>query len=765
MILEKQKEASVIEEGSSQESIGMSLDLDSAQVLMQMLSKNLYSDAIGSTIRECASNALDSHRRAGTTDPIIVSLKINSQSNWEFSVEDFGIGLDADDVRSIISKYGKSTKRDSANELGMMGLGFKAPLAYSSSFYFVCRKDGMERKYMMYEGEDVNTIDMLYEKPTKERNGVKVIVPLKFGDRHSFQLKIREQLAYFESVFFDCGDLVNNDFQIVRHEHFQWSPLSNDSYLHICLDNVYYSLEFSKLGIDRINFPIALRFGLSDGIFPTPNRESIRYTKEAKDAIMEKIKLVADYFVEKYNESVTESEDVYAVIEFLRNEERFIRPLSGTGGGWKVNELKKYTTKKFAKPKLKGIELLDMARITHMKDYILEEWVSKFYLNKGKLYSKSKRAGDITYYDLQRYKFYKYTDKLSELKKDWIRTTLKSGAMLVKKEKRFKLGAYKQTGNGDMTLFRNLLLLDGYPRNQWRQIIEEFYKIVDMFTSKWEDLDKLEVPIEFINSRKKQKSTAVVSPNAKSPKKRKMSGEIIGKEAVDLERYYSGRSCKFVSKIISLSEAHKLGLTVIYGSQDDEPKMHKLYQAIPRMGASKPPAKLMLFSKRELAILQNVKLHNWVEISKFMEGKHILFRRVVGAHLISNLRSRFTDTFNKDNLLGHVSKPLYDDVDALCRYYSDNSGSGDSEFLDEMVKTAETTRIYDWSIHHTYLKVKAFLEKHRFIEAMLDKMYTWDTKGGMMSVLRDMFRYKRIRMDIEHYNTVFKVKEEEQTEE
>jgi HSP90 family molecular chaperone len=36
-------------------------------------------------------------------------------------VEDFGIGLDADDVRNIISKYGKSTKRNSNTELGMMG--------------------------------------------------------------------------------------------------------------------------------------------------------------------------------------------------------------------------------------------------------------------------------------------------------------------------------------------------------------------------------------------------------------------------------------------------------------------------------------------------------------------------------------------------------------------------------------------------------------------------------------------------------------------
>jgi HSP90 family molecular chaperone len=123
MILEKQTDALVYENGEPEESIGMSLDLDSAQILMQMLSKNLYSDAIGSTIRECASNALDSHRRIGKGDtPIIVGLTATDQGGFEFSVEDFGIGLDADDVKNIISKYGKSTKRNSATELGMMGL-------------------------------------------------------------------------------------------------------------------------------------------------------------------------------------------------------------------------------------------------------------------------------------------------------------------------------------------------------------------------------------------------------------------------------------------------------------------------------------------------------------------------------------------------------------------------------------------------------------------------------------------------------------------
>lgn len=53
MILQQQKETEVYTSGEENESIAMSLDMDSAQMLMQMLSKNLYSDEIGSTVREC----------------------------------------------------------------------------------------------------------------------------------------------------------------------------------------------------------------------------------------------------------------------------------------------------------------------------------------------------------------------------------------------------------------------------------------------------------------------------------------------------------------------------------------------------------------------------------------------------------------------------------------------------------------------------------------------------------------------------------------
>jgi sensor histidine kinase regulating citrate/malate metabolism len=121
MILENKTDTLILEEGEVQESTNMEIDADSHIFLMRMLSK-FYSDGPGSLIREVSSNALDSHRACNVTDPIIVSFDKNKEGNYEFSVQDFGCGLDDSDVENIIKKYGKSTKRQSANQLGAFGL-------------------------------------------------------------------------------------------------------------------------------------------------------------------------------------------------------------------------------------------------------------------------------------------------------------------------------------------------------------------------------------------------------------------------------------------------------------------------------------------------------------------------------------------------------------------------------------------------------------------------------------------------------------------
>lgn len=53
MIEQKQSGAVILQDGENiQDTIKMSLDLDSVNNIMQILSKNLYSDSIGSSIRE-----------------------------------------------------------------------------------------------------------------------------------------------------------------------------------------------------------------------------------------------------------------------------------------------------------------------------------------------------------------------------------------------------------------------------------------------------------------------------------------------------------------------------------------------------------------------------------------------------------------------------------------------------------------------------------------------------------------------------------------
>jgi len=744
MILEKQKEAMVHQEGETQESIGMSLDLESAQVLMQMLSKNLYSDAIGSTVRECASNALDSHRRAGVDKPIVVSLKANKDNSYEFSVEDFGIGLDADDVKNIISKYGKSTKRNSTTELGMMGLGFKAPLAYTSSFYFICRKDGIERKYMMYEGEDVNTIDLLYEAPTNQPNGVKVIVPVKYGDKWQFENKIKEQLAYFESVYFDVPG-ISNSFVIARHEFFQFSELASDSSMHICLDNVYYPLDFSKLGIDRIELPVALRFSLTDGIFPTPNRESIRYTQEAKTIIINRLKEAADYFIQKYNESVSDTLDVRAAIAFYKQKSRNIRMGKGV---WNVHPLAKYATTKIVEPSIKGVKYISIERLAIIQDYILGEYEARYLVNSASCRDAKRYYGSsVGVTSLRETTYFYTTDRLSGLKKDYTKELAKGShndGIILRKAKSFPLF----TNGTDYNCYYRILSLKDHPKSEWRDRIKELQHIIQSLTASFINLDDLEVPISFIDGRKKKLISAGKS-GVSGPKRLKLKGEMVCKQAEHLERWVDDKNCKWVSKIYDMSKFHQNKFILVYGKQEDAEKMDKWFKPSRKMGVE-----LAILSDRETKLVEKVQLHNLMSFSKFMEGKTKPFQRIATACLIDQIYDEYRNVFQNIEVLETVSKDLFDKIKRLIKYRSDNFRDINDEFRSIIIEHARSINQFDTTIVNDCLELKALCVKLPFINAMMGSIHRYGRTNDtqMVQAFVDLFKYHGHRIDWKNYN-------------
>jgi hypothetical protein len=768
MILEKQTEANIVEQGTTQESIGMSLDLDSAQILMQMLSKNLYSDDIGSTVRECASNALDSHRRAGVHMPIIVGFKPAASGNYEFTVEDFGVGLDADDVKNIISKYGKSTKRDSATELGMMGLGFKAPLAYSSSFYFVCRKNGMERKYMMYEGEDVNTIDLLYEEPTAESNGVKIIIPVKYQDSYQFRRKIKEQLCYFESVYFDVPEdaSITNGFVIARHEHFQFSELADDSYLHVCLDNVYYPLDFGKLGIDSIRFPIALRFSLSDGIYPTPNREALRYTKEAKDIILEKLKTVANYYVDKYNTQVESGTDVKSIINYIESTSRYVS--LGNGKRQDISQFQKYATTQFIAPKLEGLELFDIAHLhATTNTYWLGEYATQFELRSDRIYATDKsycwsfRPNRIAE---DKVDVYVYTGKLSQVKKDYVKSLYPSysakNVVLVKHAYPKVLG--KKGRVSDLN-YRHILSLDKYPKSEWRTRIKDYQHVVALLTEGFIDLDAINIPEAFIESRKKAKAAIAVTTTTSS-KRLKVKGEIVGKKGIALMRYVENRSCKFDSQLYKLEDLESAKHLKVYTNHADYLKLDSLYAI-----KSKQKIEVITFSERELKIVNSLDIHNIMSFDKFMEGNNAPFKRIVTAYLIHKFIRKYESVFNKREIVGFISTNLSDRMKVLMDYRSKNYGSGtyptstEEELYKAMLAVAEENNLFDMNVYPELLQLQELFDKLPFLNPLCRSIGYFNAEDPMVNVVTDLFKYHRQKVDLKHYNV--KLNEEVLTEE
>ena len=761
MILEKQTEAHILQEGETQETVKMSLDLDSAQVLMQMLSKNLYSDSIGSTIRECASNALDSHRRAGCDEPVIVSFKRNNQANtYEFAVEDFGIGLDADDVRNIISKYGKSTKRNSNTELGMMGLGFKAPLAYSSSFYFVARKDFMERKYMMYEGEDTNSIDLLYEKPTAEPNGVKVIVPVDYSDRYQFHNKIKEQLAYFDNVYFDVEPMgsynVPNDFTIHRAEHFQYSQIATNSDMHLCLDNVSYPIDWEKLGIDRIRMKMALRFSLSDGLFPTPNREAIRYTKEAKETILKKITTVANVFMDKFNDAITTQSDIKTIMEFYSQNSKHIKCwYKGTDEDICIDDLVKHSTVSVAQPKLDNIKLLNLERLAvKSKEYVLAEYKFKYRFSNGKFqnaksyYYEHLRMADLTGYNSGG--VYIYDDVLPKGKQDYLRTIIPDNktSYFVKKSA-FKLRS--KTGQIDYTKYYDSVLnLSMYPKTQWRQLIQEFQYVVGLYAKDFIDVDAIDVPQSFKDAQKAKRLKVTIAA-VKGPKKIRMRGEFSGKVGTQMQIDLSDQHCKFVPTTFKMEMIHQRSTLNVYAKEADKKKMDNAWSCFNKH------AVFVLVAQATYDNLQKADLHNWITIDKFMEGKNRPFKTIATEFLIRDLIEKYSATFKRIETVKAISIDLADKLQILHQYHNSQYRSYcDDATRKAVIEHAIANNLFDQPTYLVYKQVNEVFTKLTFLDAILDTIGYNNSKkdGPMMIAIVDLFKYHKHRVNLEHYKLI-----------
>lgn len=172
----------------------MEFDPDSAAHLMSILT-DLYSDPAMAVIREYSTNALDSHVAASQTRPIEVELP--SSLRPMFVVRDFGIGMTVDQIINQFSKYGWSSKRDSDTAVGMLGLGCKSGLSYTSQFTMVSVHDGVQVTVLVTREEDgAGAVQIIDTVTTDKANGVEVQVPV--SRPYEFEQKAKHFFRFWE---------------------------------------------------------------------------------------------------------------------------------------------------------------------------------------------------------------------------------------------------------------------------------------------------------------------------------------------------------------------------------------------------------------------------------------------------------------------------------------------------------------------------------------------------------------------------------------
>lgn len=150
-----------------------------------ILSSGLYANKVRAIVRELSCNAVDSHTAAGKQDtPFDVHLP-NQLEPW-FSIRDYGTGLSGDQVTSIYTTYFESTKTESNEFIGALGLGSKSPFSYTDNFTVTAIKDGSKRIYTAFINEQgVPSIALMNENDTSDQNGVEV--KFSVNDRYDFE--------------------------------------------------------------------------------------------------------------------------------------------------------------------------------------------------------------------------------------------------------------------------------------------------------------------------------------------------------------------------------------------------------------------------------------------------------------------------------------------------------------------------------------------------------------------------------------------------
>lgn len=164
------------------------VDPEGARRMMEML-VNLYADRRLAAVREYVSNAVDATRAAGSAESVMVTTPSLVEPN--LIVTDRGTGMSVAEVEATFLAFAASSKRDSNEMIGGLGVGAKSAWALAESFLVDTVKDGL--RTTVRAARNLEHQVLLAGVPSDLPNGTTIIVPVEVaGHVEAWHRAVRE---------------------------------------------------------------------------------------------------------------------------------------------------------------------------------------------------------------------------------------------------------------------------------------------------------------------------------------------------------------------------------------------------------------------------------------------------------------------------------------------------------------------------------------------------------------------------------------------
>lgn len=325
--------------GTSEES---QFKMKTSRKAFQILS-DLYSDKPLAIVRELGCNASDSMTAAGKSDrPFLVHLP-NALEPY-LIIQDFGTGISHENIYSIYATYFESTKTNTNEQIGCLGLGSKSPFCYTDNFMVTSIHEGEKRIYNAYFNEqNTPAIALMSTTKTDEENGVAIQIPVKKEHFSDFANAVRKAFRFFPiKPIIKGGQIDWKDLKPVFKGD-GWESYDSLSYAECfaIMGGVTYPIAIHQLESKNHDFlrrgGLVLYFGMGELDF-TPSRESLSYCPMTIKALNEKVDFAYKNLQEKMTEEVEQSATLFDAIQqvyILREKFQYLANLKFDKLTWK----------------------------------------------------------------------------------------------------------------------------------------------------------------------------------------------------------------------------------------------------------------------------------------------------------------------------------------------------------------------------------------------------------------------------------------------